>query len=334
MAITVRPADLHRDRDVIIPFLRENLTDQSDAARYDWLYLQNPLGPARAWIAVNDGSESIVGIAGAFPRTMFVNGAGSRGYVLGDFCISPDCRSLGPALSLQRACLNALGQEKALWFDFPSGRMVAIYRRLGVGTGASISRYVKLMRVNEKIRERVPYAGLASGISAVGNLALRLQAWRPSPAVDLEAALHEADFGEEFTVLNRMVADIYPAFGTRSAEYLNWRYRRNPLRRYLTLTARRRGDLVAYAIVSINGREWSVSDILAVDENSSATIIGYVETLGRKQGAERVTAFAMDQSSFGAVIKRAGFSQRESHPVIVSAQDPAGWFLMDGDRES
>jgi hypothetical protein len=342
MAIIVRAADLDRDRSVIIPFLRENLTDDSDAARFDWLYLQNPNGPARVWIAVNDGNESVVGIAGAFPRTMFVNGASSRGYVLGDFCISPECRSLGPALALQRACLKALADENAIWFDFPSDRMVAIYRRLGIDTGARMARYVKLMRLDQKVRDRVPYAGLASGISAVGNLALRLQAWRPQPTADLSVEMHEADFGEEFSRLNRLAAELHPAYGTRSAEYLNWRYRRNPLRKYIAVACRRRGELVAYAIIAISRNEWCVSDLVSADETSVAAILGHIENLGRKQGVERVTAFVLEQSGIGAQVKGAGYSQRESHPVVVYAantgsteiQNGSGWFLMDGDRES
>src|SRR3989442_1466729 len=133
MAIKVRDADLQTDRNELIQFLRENLTEQSDALRFDWLYLQNPNGPARAWMAIDEASGRTVGVAGAFPRTVCLNGRTRRAYVLGDFRIAPECRSLGPALSLQRACLNDIrSNEYSVWLDFPSDRMVAIYRRLGI----------------------------------------------------------------------------------------------------------------------------------------------------------------------------------------------------------
>src|SRR5262245_60963776 len=162
MGINVRPADLVQDRSELIEFMRQNLTDSSDSRRFDWLYLHNPGGSARAWIAFDESSGRTVGVAGAFPRTLQSNGAIQRAYLLGDFCIAPECRSLGPALALQRACLNTISSEECVWFDFPSERMVAIYKRLGLQVSANIVRYVKLLRLDSKVRSLVTQPAVAS----------------------------------------------------------------------------------------------------------------------------------------------------------------------------
>src|SRR5436190_1178944 len=134
MGITVRDADLRKDREEIIRFLSENLTPHSDEARFDWLYLSNPCGRARAWMAV-DGSGRTIGVAAAFPRHLSIAGETQSAWVLGDFCIDRQYRTLGPALQLQRLVLVSLSaDEQAICYDFPSKAMMSIYGRLGVRT--------------------------------------------------------------------------------------------------------------------------------------------------------------------------------------------------------
>src|SRR5262245_3485414 len=128
MAVSIREVDLHRDRAELIAFLLENLTERSNELRFNWLYLENPSGQARAWMALNEAGET-VGFGAAFPRLMWFDNKPRRGWVLGDLCVAPSCRSLGPALLLQRACLKSLAIDgNPIWFDFPSQSMMAIYR--------------------------------------------------------------------------------------------------------------------------------------------------------------------------------------------------------------
>ena len=100
---------------MIIDCLRRFLSSEADAARYDWLYLQSPHGPASAWIAVDEGSGETIGVASAFPRRAVLDGAEVLGWVLGDFCIHPEYRTLGPALQLNRACLGAVDRGAAAY---------------------------------------------------------------------------------------------------------------------------------------------------------------------------------------------------------------------------
>src|SRR5262245_53715570 len=123
MDLAIRDVQLENDRDELIQFFRENLTKDSNRARFDWLYLQNPYGKARAWLSMDPDGRT-VGAAAAFPRTVWIAGMQRRAWVLGDFCISNRSRSLGPALQLQRACIGSLDND--LWYDFPSRSMMAV----------------------------------------------------------------------------------------------------------------------------------------------------------------------------------------------------------------
>src|SRR5437667_248367 len=120
MEITIQEADLNRDRDELVRFLVENLAPNANADRFDWLYLGSPCGPARAWMALNDLGNTI-GVAAAFPRDFWIANRLERVWILGDFCIAREHRSLGPALVLQRASLESLiTHESSICYDFPS----------------------------------------------------------------------------------------------------------------------------------------------------------------------------------------------------------------------
>jgi hypothetical protein len=305
------------------------------------LYLQNPSGLARAWIALDESTGRTVGVAGAFPRDMFIDGRLRRGYILGDFCIAPESRSLGPALSLQRACLNDL--RNATCLDFPSDRMVAIYRRIGIEPTASVIRYVMWLRVDQAVQRFLQNRTLTRGISAFGNALLRYRFSGKNRAVDVEIGVHEGAFDDEFTKLSCRVSTLYPAYGIRSAAYLNWRYVHHPHSSHRLVVARRGEELIGYAVLITDSTEWWLTDIFGtMDRRIITGILSYVRRLAQGASAEKVTASILSGSPFSDAFRAAGFYPRERHPVVISApnetagplQTQTKWFLMHGDRES
>src|ERR1039458_1291500 len=165
MTISVRPARYESDGQELVDVLQMNLPYRPHARFFQWLYRKNPEGEALAWVATDSHSKRIVGVAAAFPRRIYSGGAEARGYVLGDFCISPEHRSLGLALTLQRACLDGLSAGDADFvFDFPSRPMLAVYARLRIKKTETLIRYAKLLRVDRKVAQYVSVRAVARGI--------------------------------------------------------------------------------------------------------------------------------------------------------------------------
>jgi hypothetical protein len=344
MPVKIRGLDLRSDRDELIHFLCENLTEKSDEARFDWLYLQNPCGEGRAWMAFDEAGRTI-GVAAAFPRRVWLDRKPQRAWILADFCVAAYSRSLGPALLLQRECLKCLTEEEEpVWYDFPSRSMVAIYRRLGIPILGNYVRHVRLIRMDAKVQSYITNRPLARAVSGIGNLALRLRRVRRSSACNVEVTLHEDVFGEEFTEFDSVSANLPRIRGLRTAEYLNWRYLRNPLHRYRVVVAKRGRELLGYAVVEIDGSEFTVTDLQALEESATVpAILASIDHLARKANVDRVTASIMEGASLAAYLRRAGFYPRESVPVVACigtsqppflGQDPYHWFFMQGDRES
>jgi GNAT superfamily N-acetyltransferase len=345
MAIFVRPADLHTDRSVLIEALSQCLLPQSDGRRFDWLYRECPHGEARVWIASDGNGSGILGAAAVFPRRMFVGGEIRVGCVLGDFFVMPHFRSLGPAVLLQRACLDAVGSNGLdICYDFPAGAMIPVYKRLAIESQKQFVRLAKPFRVNQTVQARVKTRWLAQGLSAISNQILDSRDRRRRQLSDCNLSLHSGLCDDEFTLLARAVSVGYGVCVERSAEYLNWRYRNHFARSYELLTARRGDALLAYAVFTHDAGNAEIVDLFGVQEPAVLSdVISGVVALLRQRNVMTLSAPMLSSHTHVSLFESLGFYKRETCPVIVypprshaagESDERDEWFLMQGDRES
>ena len=173
--VRIREADLQSDKQVIIDTVLRFLTPLSDYSRFGWLYENNVHGKARVWFAHNADDGTVIGMASAFPRCIYIEGHEEMAWVLGDFCIADQYRSLGPALALQRACLAAVDAESCgVLLRFPQHGMMAVYKRLRINPSRKLVRMAKPLRVDRKIGVVIKNPVLSGALSNAGNLLLRL----------------------------------------------------------------------------------------------------------------------------------------------------------------
>jgi GNAT superfamily N-acetyltransferase len=342
MPIEIRPADLESDAGRLVNVLAKWLTPRSDEPRFNWLYRDSPHGRARAWLAVRKEDDSIAGAAAAFPRTMYVRGKEVPACVYGDFCVSPEYRSLGLALRLQRACFESTESGWAsLAYDFPSSSMMAIYIRLGSEKRGSLTRFAKPLRVDRKVRETIKNEPLAAAASGVLNAVLSWSG-RASSQKGRDVSLHQGTCGEEFSLLAEVHSQPYQVCILRTAAYLNWRYLSHPHVRHEILTSRRSGRLEGYIVFCQEGKDARIVDLFGVnDEEMLGALISSSCELLRDRGVITVSAPVVPSHPRAATLKRAGFHPRESTNVVFflgpqgqSATPVSDWFLMDGDRDS
>jgi hypothetical protein len=346
MNFSVRPADLDADRDVLIDLMFRYLTPMSDRPRYDWLYRQNPDGPAQLWVLTDVDRCTIIGSAGIVPRRMHVRGQEMLGAVLVDFWIHPEYRSLGPALQLQRACLAGIDAGRyAFYYDFPERSMVAVYRRLGVESSQSMVRMTKLLNLEKKLGKigRVPLFGRS--LVAGANSIIRLLDIGKRNFSECEIREQREACGEDFTVLAQRVSAGYGVCVARNAGYLNWRFRSHFHNRYEMLTAHRDGSLMGYVLFLDGGETATIIDLFGVEDRKmkSDLIFAALEVL-RQRGVFSVNAPCLRSQTPMALFRKLGFYSRETHAVMISASRGASGgsvdlkgqsvFLMDGDRDS
>ncbi len=317
MPLRIRLADLGADRDVIIDCLRRFLSPEADAARYDWLYLGSPHGPASAWIAVDEGSGETIGVASAFPRRAVLDGVEVLGWVLGDFCIHPEYRTLGPALQLNRACLDAVDRGAvAFCYDFPSQSMMAVYRRLRISPIGNVVRHSRVLRWGRRLGRAIPVPGLREGVEAVASIADLLPPIRARVPAGLSMRPHADACGAEFDGLDRERRETSRLHLDRSAAHLNWRYRSNPGPRYDILAARDGRGLRGYAVFTQRGSDAELSDVAALDDGAARALVDETGAILWRRGAVTLSMSLFAAYPMAAVLRRGGFRRREESPVI------------------
>jgi GNAT superfamily N-acetyltransferase len=342
MTALVRPVRFQSDEPALLDLLQTNLPYRQHADYFQWLYRDNPAGEALALVAVDPDSQQIIGAAAAFPRLIHCSGATDRGFVLGDFCIHPTHRSLGLALTLQRACLEGISTpQPAFAFDFPSQTMLAIYKRLRIEVNGAMIRYAKPLRADRQIASRLPVPVVARGLSLVVNAGLQLRD-RGKRAGDWTIALETGSWGEEFT---EAALEWSPRAGIcvlRTADYLNWRYRRHPAQSYEMWTARQNGKLRGYLILHVNGEDGTIDDLLAESDPVTGALLAEATALARQRGLHTLDAPWLATHSGGQILEQSGFQARESHPAVLLAPAQPGqpapeanhWYLTGGDSEA
>ncbi len=339
----VRAGDVDADRPLAVEMFRRYLNPDYDGVRFDWMYRRNPHGRGRLWIAADASDGSTAGVAGAFPRRMQVGQRETLAWVLGDFCVSDRHRSIGPALSLQRACLEPVAAGVVPFcYDFPGPRMMAVYRRMGIGPFGEMVRFCRLLRLDGPVRRHVRGpAVLTRVVGTLGSMVLARRTLRTPVTPGLTVALHDGPCGDEFSaVASRQVATSGVRV-QRSAEYLNWRYLENPFCRHEVMTARRAGTLVGYAVFhEQDGRTATVVDMLAPDAPTVGDLVRGVAGLAWRRGLEAINVTLLGSHPWVRVLARAGFRAREASPVVVYASpvvawpDRPAWHLLCGDRDS
>ncbi len=330
----VREANLVEDRPILTGLTSRYLRACADEKRYQWLYRENPFGKARAWIAC-DKNDHAIGMAALFPRDIYCAGAVVPGCVLGDLCVAPEQRTLGPALQLQRACLRPVqAGEFAIAYDFPSQTMLAIYKHLGIEPIVQSVRMAKVLRA-DRISGQLKVEGVSRALVSTANFVLGLEDRASAAPAKVEFSVHEGLCGPEYSELAEEVGASLADCTVRSAEYLNWRYKRHPHVEYEFLTARRGNQLLAYCVFTQSLDNATVAEFFGkADDRVLMSLLRKLAALLRKRGVATLSLPMSSNDPRTRLLRRVGFRAREAVPVLVLGRRRSPMLLMHGDRES
>src|ERR1700687_4291666 len=336
-----RRADPLVERDAILAVLKRNLPTAAAPARFEWLYLSNPDGPALVWIAL-DGDGVPIGTSAAHPRRMRIEGSVTRVLNLGDFAVDPHCRTLGPALQLLRATLEAVcAGAYALSYDLPSRQMLALYQRMGLAELAPSERWVWPITLAPAVKRQLREGALSEVVGAAANAVLRLRdgLTRTSTAVDVEVLAGEC--GDEFDALEARFAGGPMIRGIRDAAYLNWRYLKHTMWHHTIMCARTGGQLVGYAVLRHGSS--AVVSLLDLqphdDEGVCGCLVSEALQWARDHGASSLDVEVVRGSASAGLVHTLRFIRRETNvgpvafvpplsPHAAQLAAPHSWWVM------
>lgn len=321
MGVRVRLADPIVDRSELIAGLHDYLNPLTDRHRYDWLYLDNPDGPARVWVLEDERTNRIVGSSALLPRRMFAFGREVLGCVVADTWVHPDHRVLFPALKLQRACIDDIRSGTfAMGYDYPRQAMPAVYQRLRLPPVDSLVDYVQLLRFNSFLANRIGYRPVADFAASILNPLLRI-ANRARGAQDLATTFEAGPRGQEYTEFHASITADKVAVA-RTADYLNWRYHGHFHADHEFFVARRNGAIAGYAVVAPERPGAEIADIVC--ERDAAVAMALVSSLLvtlTNRGFDSVSYSTLETGLTAACLERLRFRRGPQTPLIIVNSD-------------
>lgn len=321
MAVVVREADLEADRSLLIEGLREHLNPKTDDRRFAWLYAGNPHGPARVWLAMDETSGILAGSTGLLPRYFFANGQRQLGCVFIDSWTHPDYRFLGPAVKLQRACVEAVRSgEFPVGYDYPRQSMMAVYQRLRLAPADELVIRSKLLRADRYIGNRVRPRLAARALSAMANPLLRLADAGGRIRAGLTIDLAPGRCGGEFDELAARTRADFGLQVARDSEYLNWRFVDHFHLRHEFLVARLEGRLAGFLVLVDDPAADQINVVDALTEPTPGVLEGLIEhaiMLARRRRRSVLSMSLLSQDPRGEALAARRFIEQRRVPFVV-----------------
>jgi hypothetical protein len=304
-----------------------------------WFYERAPTGqPLTMLLQYADSTgERPVGVATAGRRPLRCGGAPMSAGLLVDMAVSPEHRTLFPALLLQKSlCQTGLADHECL-YGFPNVKAAPVFQRVGYQKLGTMTRYVRVVRTAPYLQERMP-AWAAAPLGALWDLLARMRfgaggsgsrlewcgASNAQPAADLES-----------------VGGRPLVRGARSAEILRWRFAARGGHEFDYVTAYDGEELLGYWIVEGDSRgALHVLDCSPrlLDGARATRAWGFLFAEARRRGFRSVSFSCLAPPELTRSLERAGMAVRGERPVFAALrpQHPAAaaaWYLTAADED-
>lgn len=321
----------------------QDLTESS-RQRWRWQYLENPqTGPdgPQIWVAKDGGRP--LGQYASMPVRLWWGGREVRASWGMDVFLRPEARGRGLGALLFTTWSEHV--EVALGLGLtPSS--YGLFKKLRYDDVGPVPFFIKVLDPRALVRRRLsgaagPWLARAGAalLAPLGGaaLALRHPERRVPGSEDVEVGEITA-FGAEYDTLWERARGSYAMCVRRDAAYLDWKYARCPHRRYELREARRKGELVGFAVsrhVEHEGLRlgWLLDVFAHADERAARdALIGAVLDGFRRAGVARAQAFSLNAALAEGLQRRGFFAGRSPMQFCVRSRVDDGGALRDRGR--
>jgi Acetyltransferase (GNAT) domain len=303
MSYEIIPLRLDDHREALVRLWKENFQDPAlDACadrRIQWLYRENPFGPAQTWLATDRERNEVIGCASLVPSHRYVHGHLIRVGMAIDFTVASKHRSAGAALAMQRALTR---ESRLAGFECLIGKP------------------------NKKafpVLSRVGYRRTGDCRSWAMPLPAAVPLDRETSSRFSDELVSAAD--ERFDELFHTIKSRCPIVGEKSAAYLNWRYIAFRELRYglYCLVRRDSPRLAGYIVYAVMDKGAFIAELLSDDCFGPVVgdlLLGFASRM-RAEGHEWIALSYAGAPAFEARLTQFGFRPRKSARPLVAYLD-------------
>ncbi len=150
------PEDRARTLAILREYFASTPGSPDAATRYDWLYLKNPSGVARTYVACAKDTGAAVGITSLFPRAVQVDGARLTGAIGGDGFVTPAFRRRGIVTKLHKMAHTDMNDGLSFMFGPPEPNNLRALLQSGANIIGGVRRFVRPLKTRSLTRRRLP----------------------------------------------------------------------------------------------------------------------------------------------------------------------------------
>jgi hypothetical protein len=286
-------------------------------------YLRSPAGPGICLFLEHGADESPVGVQCLGLRRFAYRGQPILGGIFADYVVDLRHRSLGPALTLLKGTLAAGNEASAILYGFPNEKSEVVFRRIGMRSPGSITRFVRLLRSKPLLARRLhsrwqwllPFAAGAVDTLLAIELGLKRLAharrWSWSEQREFDGFFDDCwNAGRRDEWLT----------GERSRETLEWRFPTDSDRIISVAAEPDNGTRQGYIVWRRGGAAIYILDAFCrqPEQQLAGLLAGFASRM-RKAGAESISFEFAGPRLLEDAIRESGYRPRDRHPFFLSA---------------
>jgi hypothetical protein len=350
MPYSITPADLDRDKQEILALWKRNFPNIPEE-RYDWIYKNNPAGPALCYVA-RDSRGKVIGSASIFPRRFFINNSVCEttilGGIAGDFIIDKEHRGFGPAFSLQKMLISEAKEKKFdILYGFPNAQSKLLLKRVGYKDLGNLIRLTKPLRSEYFLKRYLNIPKVTGELSKPVDIFLKIfskeEYYKSPPEFNFEI-LQTVD--KRFDDLWENGRSQFFTIGERNCSYIEWRFIKSPLTNHKIFVLKNQFNdkIFGYLIFHTSKNKTLIDDLFFKEKNKIIdSMFSKFLIFQKKEGIDSVSVNIIGLPFLIKKIKQYGFSERDRENDLIiydlngkylnNLNNKKEWYFSFGDND-
>ena len=365
---------------------------------WQWKYKDNPAGFfGNIWLA--EEGDTIASCWGIIPIMVKVNDEVIMGAQSVEAATHPDYRRRGLFVTLiQKTLAESVKDGINLTFVFPGRKSYGGFMKSGCHDLGSVPRRYRVLNIAKALGLRAAPGSLAKfsphsifntvklawktlrnqklsyeevsplttvryilllGAAMLSNPRCLFRSGDAGPVPGL--AIKEVDsFDERVTYFWREISSGFPVAVDRNCEYLNWRYKLNPVSKFVLFVAENEGRIDGYMVLKSETDEGIIMDIMSRDNRIFTCLLHKALRYFADEGKAVVECWMPDNLAYSKILRKYGFGSYQwvekfasrfrfwkglTNPFVISVNSINGkgvkpeierldsWFLAAGDSD-
>lgn len=317
--------------------------------KHKWFYEDNIYGESSCLILRENNTSEVVGSTAVFPRKLYINKKIIEAGITGDFGVSPEHRSLGPALKLQKATIQCCIDGKFdLLYGYANKKSAPVQKRAGFKLVGYPARYVRYISSYSLLLRYIKNRFLSKFISFFLDIIMKLFSYEIFSRRGLNYKFEvDIPVDEKFDRLWESAEKPALIVGKRDKQFVSWRFQQGDYKPYrlFTISEKNAQEMLGYIVFYEKETHVRIADVFCKNEFVFYDLINGFLNFAQKNKYYTVDLVYLGNVKFKSILEKCRFIRRVSDAtffVYLKNDDKFNniplnensWYYLEGDGDS